>query len=204
MRWSLSAPPSAVARFLPLCESRGRVGRAGLPAEARAENRASGGGWVGLGDGGLVGHVAPAKLAQKFGRSALMQDVNAPLAVAAAVKRDAPPVGRPGEFLRGRVGQHAAHRAIGEIQHPRAIARHLEDHPRSIRRHRGRSHEAPFHRRRERPGPPRLEIQQDNLVLVRIPDAPVVGKPRRAPRPGRSDNASAASSLFVRRRPCLT
>ena len=61
---------------------------------------------------------------------------HAPRPGPAAVVRDAAAVGRPGVFLGRRILEHPPHRAVPELEQPRAVAVHLEHDPAAVRRHR--------------------------------------------------------------------
>src|SRR5262245_22137997 len=110
------------------------------------------------------------------------QHINTPLAVAATVERNATAVRRPGELLRGRIREHALHRAVGKVEKPGTVAEDLEDDLRAVRRDRGRSHERPLDGRLVASGFTGLHVHHHQRVFVGVGDEAVVGKPRGRPR----------------------
>src|SRR5207247_10043278 len=72
--------------------------------------------------------------------------------------------------------------AVFQIEHPGAVAKHLEDHFATIGRDGGRANQPSLDRRAVHFRSAALEIEHRERVLVGVGDAAVVGKPRRAPR----------------------
>src|SRR6266487_6798316 len=102
--------------------------------------------------------------------------VNSPFAIAAAAERDPAAIGRPREFRRRRIRENAAHRPVVEVEYPGAAAKHLEDDLRAVGRHRRGADEATLDGRLELARPPAHEIQDDDLVLVRVTEAPPIAE----------------------------
>src|SRR5438270_13747077 len=74
--------------------------------------------------------------------AARRQQIDSPLAIAAAVERHAAAIGRPCELCSRRIAEHRAHRPVRDVEEPDAVAVHLKDDLRTIRRHGRRTQQA--------------------------------------------------------------
>src|SRR6187397_2274553 len=98
-----------------------------------------------------------------------------------AVIRNVFPLRVPREFLGTRVIENAAHRAVGQVQQPYAIPRHLKDDACAIRRDSRRPYEPSRPRRLEFSCASRGDIENEEPILVAIADESAVREPGGVP-----------------------